>query len=155
MREPDTWLVMALEPQLAIAVSAHEPGDELVLDSIRYQSSDEGAMTGFYDRILNDAGRFAGIRIWPVAERAEALIAALPERPYLRVSAREGCVDVYFDGPPYPNASSEGDQAFGGRFYRAAGGQIAISLDLGYLADSGDDLQAVRSARVRWANLAQ
>jgi|SRR5690349_8283596 hypothetical protein len=155
MKQADTWLVMALEPQLVLAVSAREPGDELVLDSIRYHSSDEGAVTGFYDRILNDAGRFAGIRIWPMAERAEALMAALPERPYLRVAPREGCVDVYFDGPPYPNASSEGDQAFGGRFYRGAGGHIAISLDLGYLADSEEDLQAVQSARVRWATLAR
>ena len=151
----ETWLVIALEPELVFAMTSEEPGDEFILDSVRYSTSAEGAVTGFYDRILNDAGRLAGVRVWPMAERAKALISAVSERPYLRILSREGCIDVYFDGPPYPNGTSEGDQAFGGRFYRASNGEVAISLDLGYLADSAEDFEAVKTAAVRWATLRQ
>lgn len=149
MGDAEAWLVMGLDPQLVLALSPREPADEIVLGETGYRSSGEGAVTGFYDRILNDAGYFAGVRVWPSAERAAALMSALPDRPYLRISPGKDYFDVYFDGPPYPKASSEGDQAFGGRFYRAADGRLAISLDLGYLADSDDDLRAVKSAQVR------
>jgi hypothetical protein len=153
MLDADAWLVMFLEPKLAFATTPTEPGEEFTANGARYGSVYSGAVAAFYDRILDDAGRLAGVRFCPTAENLEALFAKLPARPYLRVASGASYFDVYFRGPPYPRGSSEGDQAFGGRVYEAAPGKVAVSLDLGYLATSPDELDAVRTAAVRWITL--
>lgn len=154
MSDGDSWLVMVLEPhRLALAKVAAEPREELTVGGTRYRSLYTGAVAAFYDRILDDAGRLAGVRFWPTAEAPTLWLAKLPRRPYLRVRPDENYFDVYFRRPTYPDASSEGDQAFGGRIYEAAPGQIAISLDLDYLATSTEDLRAVDEALVDWVHV--
>ncbi len=91
--------------------------------------------------------------MWPTAEDVHTFVARIPRRTYIRISPDESYFDVYFEGPPYPNASSEGDQAFGGRFYFSRDGQVALSLDLSYLGRTASDLRAVRGATVRWTEL--
>jgi hypothetical protein len=147
------WLVMFLEPKLAFATTWTEPGEEFIVSDTRYKAIYPGSVVSFYDRILDDSGRFAGVRFCPTSEHLKFLFGRLPARSYLRVTAGASCFDVYFRGPPYPKGSSEGDQAFGGRLYEAEPGQLAISLDLQYLADSADDLEAVRTAAVHWIAL--
>ncbi len=60
---------------------------------------------------------------------------------------QEPWFDVYFGQAINSNAECQGDQAFGGRIYFAGGEQMAVSLDLGYLAASQEDIDTVRAAQ--------
>jgi len=126
---------------------------------VLYRDAGAGDFTATYDRLLDAAGRLAGILLCCVPEAAglARTLAALPPaaRPYLRrLGGQPEFYEVLFrDDVPEEEVESGGEQAFGGRIYRSEDGGVAVTVDLGYLLGGPDeeaDLAALRAAAADW-----
>ena len=152
-QDSDTWLVAVLGEQLALAVSEQEPSERIQVDGVWYATADPSAVTAFYDRLLDASGAMVGVRVCPTTTEGSTILHQLPRRAYLRVAEDVPCFDIHLFPERAATATSAGDQAFGGRFYRAQDGTIALSLDLGYLTTSPDEREAVLAAPVKAARI--
>lgn len=146
----EMWLILLLQQRLTIAEHQGVPGNTILVNGIEYLATSPGSVATFYDRILDDAGKLTGIRFWPTADDPSELLHSLPMLPYVRTHPGKAYFDVYFCGYAYEHARGEGEQAFGGRIYRSSSSEMAVAVDFGYLAESSDDILALRSSAVRW-----
>jgi hypothetical protein len=156
-------LLLFFREQLGLAFAPLDELSEFEAAGVRYRDRGAGFMTSTYDRLTDAAGRLIGFVVWgvPAAAGVAETLAALPPRPYLDrvVTTRDGqplAYAVYLTGTPQADADSTGDQAFGGQCFEGAGGEFALSIDLGYLLDGpreAEDLATIRAAPVHWLTL--
>ena len=156
-------LLLFFGEQLGLAFAPLAELSEFDAAGVRYRDRGAGFLTSTYDRLTDAAGRLTGFVVWgvPVAARVAETLAALPPRPYLDrvVTTQDGeplAYAVYLTGTPQADADSSGEQAFGGQCFDGAGGEFALSIDLGYLLDGPrevEDLAAIRAAAVDWLTL--
>ena len=151
-KEQEIWLVITLGDTLGLSLADEEPGTVLRVDGTVYRSA-ASTIQAFFDRLIDSRGILVGIRVAPVHKEGDHAFAGLRPRAYLRRSRDEHWIDVFFAASTRQDAESAGDQAFGGRIYQNDLGAVAISLDLRYLASSPDDIEAVRTAPVRWCKI--
>lgn len=150
-RPRDRWLVLIFREKLELGwVDGESPAAFRAGESI-FREISRGDLVAFYDRLVDERGEIVGIRICPVRE-VSGFQARLPPASYLCHTADSSCVDVYFGGEVL-NADNTGDQAFGGRLFASSDGQLAISVDFSYLAESERDYLAVENAAVEWARV--
>lgn len=146
----ETWLVLGFTEDLSASIRAIEPTDRLTIAGITYESSANSTVTAFYSRILDSAGVLIGIEVCPIGDLSKEILSALPMRRYLRISANQVCFQVLFLSDAALGLESQGDQAFGGKFFRSPTGEVAMSLDLGYLLTSDDELTSLKSYPAHW-----
>lgn len=146
------WIIVFFDSELALAGVEHDPGDEFWVDGVHYVDALGSDFVAFYDRLESGSGRLVGIRIWPL-EPAEPLLLNRSAMPaYVRLPEGLDCIDLFLSPDPW-DGHTTGDQAFGGRVYKSDSGRLAVSIDLAYLAQSPDDVEAVRTAQVRWTDV--
>ena len=149
----ELWLVMVFSNQLSLALSDSEPAQSFRADGVAFHATGTSAMSAFYDRLVDQHGELVGVRIAPVMEDAAAVLDRVPPRPYIRRVNQQPWFDVYFGNVVHNDAESDGDQAFGGRFYLGERREMAVSLDLSYLAATERDIEAVKLAPARWVEI--
>lgn len=146
----DRCLVMVFRPRLALAIVSADPGSEFFAGGDRFRAVSESYLTAFYDRVRDQNGQLVGLEVTPV-EGTEPLVASLSPFEYVQLVEEGRRARVFFAGKIRGNASSSADQAFGGRIYRSARGELAISLDLEWLDSS--DIRAIKSSTALWLSL--
>lgn len=149
----ELWLVMVLGDQLSLALSHSEPAQSFRADGTDFRATRSSTMGAFYDRLVDGHGNLVGVRIAPVMTDADAVLERVPLREYIRQADDEPWFDVYLGSEIRGDAESTGDQAFGGRIYLGGEREMAISLDLGYLATTKEDIEAVKLAPARWVEI--
>ncbi len=143
-------LVIVFRPRLALALVSADPGREFVAGGDRFRAVSETYLTAFYDRVRDESGQLVGLEITPV-EGAEPLVASLSPFEYVQPVDEGRRARVFFAGKVRGNVSGSAEQAFGGRIYRSARGELAISLDLEWLDSS--DIRAIKSSPAHWLSL--
>jgi hypothetical protein len=147
------WLVMLLQPSLAVAICANEPGGSFIADGLHYREAYQGDIVATFDRLIDADGHFVGLMIWPVAACTPGFVRSLPSRPYLRVADDGSYLEVYLSNASPDETESGGPQSLLGQIYRTAAGDITIGADLPSLIASDADLDALRAANVRWVEV--
>jgi hypothetical protein len=156
---------------LAIFFAEHRPGLALLpphklasfrAADVRYRDSGAGYFTSLYDRLLDGHGQVAGVVLWCLPEEA-GLGTALSA---MDLALRLYLVPVHPSPPVYEvrfrdltpedaeRLDGGGEQAFGGQIFRGDDGELAITIDLGYLfgerEEAERDLNSVRAASAHW-----
>jgi len=149
----ELWLVLFLREELSLALRPAEPARTFRVDSQVFCAIDASAMSAFYDRLVDATGQLVGIRIAPTTTLGCRTLGSVPPRAYIDRTEEEKWLDVYLFGSNRSQAQCEGDQAFGGRIYVAGDDQVAVSLDLGYLASSERDIETVRMIPGLWIEI--
>jgi hypothetical protein len=150
--QPEQWVAVFFSERLELALLTAEPGEGFRRGATWYRSQSPGVVSAFYDRLVNSDGELVGVQVWPLAERTDFVLSHLPSRAYLRVPVGQGCFEIYFGAKAEP-ATSEGDQAFGGRLYMSESGDLSLTIDLGYLLQSQAELDELRRADMDWVDL--
>ncbi len=149
----ELWLVMVLGDQLSLALSDSEPAQSFRAEGTAFHATGPSTMSAFYDRLVDQHGNLVGVRIAPIMKDADAVLERVPLRQYIRRGGEEPWFDVYLGNGVRADAESTGDQAFGGRIYLGEKGEMAVSLDLGYLATTEQDIEVVKLASARWVEI--
>lgn len=147
------WLILFFEDHLSLGLVAGESPDSFTARGVEYRETGHGDLTAFYDRLEDRAGKLVGIRLYAV-RGTEQFLRAVPLTAYVNRDSDEPIMDVYFSSGASDEVASTGEQAFGGKWFRAAGGRLALSLDFAYLASGEDDWRALNEAVAGWVAIA-
>jgi hypothetical protein len=147
--EATRWLIILLDERPSLALTTMDLEHGFRVGSLRYDDIGGSALTACYDRLLSPLRHFVGIRFWPVDTLEVEMPNWLPTRPYVVADVEGEFVDIFFTGAPTA-AESTGDQAFGGQVFRTFTGKVAISIDIDYLTQSGEDLVDLHTLDVAW-----
>ncbi len=140
------WLVVVLGERLIVSVVTDEPPGIFTAFNTRYRRREVEGVKATYDRLLDDAGTFVGLQIWPVPSNAADLVGRLPKASYLQCPAGVPCFQIFFSGVTVPDVESGGEQALSAEIYEAHSGDLAMSFDLSELLDSDAELALIRNA---------
>jgi hypothetical protein len=144
----DAWLLAVFGERLALGMIHGPSPDQFRRGDQVFQNRDHGDLTAFYDRLVDAAGHLVGIRVWPVG-RAVEVLTRLPEAVYLRRPDGQS-FEFYFAPVAKEQATSTGDQAFGGKFFETPNDLLAMSLDFSYLAESEEDYNRIHIPTAEW-----
>jgi hypothetical protein len=150
------YLALFFRQELALAFLPPTYLAGLEAGGVRYRALTDDEIGTHYDRLVDRAGRLVGFQLWavPVDLGLEGLLAAIGPRPYLEpLGGRPAVFRVHLGGAAREDVEDTGEQAFGGQLFRGDGGELALSIDLGYLCGGSDeeaDLAAIRAAPATW-----
>ncbi len=127
------WLFMILTDDLPRAWLPDDPGTELRVDGQTYAAWGDGPIGGFFDRLELRNGRLGGIRFAPTP--AYDLAAKLGGSSRLRLSLEGQVLDVLLRQTGTEELKVVPEQAFGGRLYEGAFGDVALCFDTDLLTE--------------------
>jgi len=134
----EDWIALVFDATLTIAPIDAQPEGNLIIDSIRYKDCQYGALTTFYDRIVDASQQFVGIQLWPAIAAVETIFDRLANLPYVYRPANERCLELYWNSRYMSPTQSTAEQAFGGPIFQSDQGIVCVTMDFQYL--SGDPI---------------
>jgi hypothetical protein len=142
--------VMIFRPELLIGLAPKTLSGSFRVEDVEYVSVDENHLTAFCDRVIDHENELVGINISPVSEFAERLVIGVRRAPY--VTSESGAFQVWFTESPLEGVRNSGEQAFGGQVFRNPAGDLALSIDAGFLFMVADEPR-LKNAHARWATI--
>jgi len=111
-----------------------------------------GYLEAFYDRLFDENREFVGFEITPIDDRLE-LPALTSKLNYVTIHDGGKRFRIFTGGRMRSHITSTADQAFGGRIYRNASGELALSIELDWMDEP--DLVTLKGADVDWVSVTE
>jgi len=149
--QAEEWIALVFDAALTIAPVDSPPVGDLLIDGVVYRDCQYGALTTFYDRLVDTDDQFVGIQFWPAISGVEPLFDRLASLPYVHRPQDESCIEIYWRDTLTQGTKSTAEQAFGGPIFQSDQGVLCLTIDFQYLSGDLVDKAALMSAKARFS----
>ncbi|MFN2400012.1 MAG: hypothetical protein ABR543_15440 [Gemmatimonadaceae bacterium] len=119
----------------------------ITVDGVYYSADSSDRWPAFYDRLVDKEGVLVGMRVLVLSS---AVRSKIPRTSYFVFAEEFDDIDILFFDTLAERPSVEVIQGFGGQTFHSESGQLAMSFDLNWVAETDADRDSIRRANARW-----